>query len=208
MPDPVTGLVVGSTSLLSSSQQRSAASQASDAQTAASEAGIAKQGRQFDAMRKLLEPYVAAGGPALQAQQAMLGFGGPAAQQAQIGAVENSPLFQSLLNQGEQGMLSNASATGGLRGGNLQGAMAQFRPQLLAQQLEDRYAKLGGLTSLGQQSATGVGTAGMQTGSMNAALMGQIGQAQAGRAIGEGRANASLLNMPFQLMGLGKGLGF
>jgi hypothetical protein len=34
---------------------------------------------------------------------------------------------------------------------------------LLNQFLEQQYGKLGGMTSLGQQSAAGVGTAGMQS---------------------------------------------
>ena len=83
-------------------------------------------------------------------------------------------------------MLQNASATGGLRGGNVQGALAQFRPQLLNQLIEQQYSRLGGLTSLGQASAAGQATAGMQTGTNIANLLGQQGQALAGGAMGKG----------------------
>jgi hypothetical protein len=131
MPDPVTGLVVGGSSLASSALQSRAAGKAAGQQADAAQAGIEEQRRQFEEMQKLLAPYVQAGQPALQAQQAMLGLGGAEAQQQAIAGVEQSPLLQALMRQGEEAMLQQASATGGLRGGNMQAALAQFRPQML-----------------------------------------------------------------------------
>src|SRR3990167_1451001 len=187
MPDPVTGLVVGGTSIGSGVLQHQAASKAAKAQAGAAEAGIDEQRRQFDALQELLRPYVEAGTPALKAQQAFVGLGGPGAEREAIAGVEASPAFQALLRQGEEALLQRASATGGLRGGNIQGALAQFRPNLLAQTIEDRYAKLGGLTALGQQSAAGVGSAGMQTGANVANLLQQAGAARAGGLPGRGQ---------------------
>ena len=186
MPDPVIGagaMVVGG--LIQGEQARRGASQAAGAQTAAAQAGIEEQRRQFDAMRQLLQPYTQAGLPALQQQQALLGLSGAEAQQAAINAIQNQPGFREMIAQGENAMLQNAAATGGLRGGNLQGAMAQFRPQMLAQAIQDQYSRLGGMTALGQQSAAGVGTAGMQTGRGIADLLGQMGAAQAGGYLGQ-----------------------
>ncbi|WP_449405980.1 hypothetical protein [Massilia phosphatilytica] len=37
-----------------------------------------------------------------------------------------APRFQALQQQGNDAILANASATGGLRGGNVQGALGQF----------------------------------------------------------------------------------
>lgn len=196
----VAAAVVGG-SLISGYFQGEAAEDASNAQSASAAAGIAEQRRQFDAIRALLKPYVDAGTPALKQQQALLGLGTPAEQKAAIAGIESSPVFQSILKQGEAGILSNASATGGLRGGNVQRALAQFRPQLLAQEIENRYARLGGLTSLGQQSAVGVGNAGMSTGSNVANLLAQQGAAQAGGALAQGNAMAGALG------GITQGLG-
>lgn len=201
MPNPSIGLLGGGTligGLLQGEASRRAASQAAGAQTAAAQAGIDEQRRQFDALRQLLQPYTEAGLPALQAQQALLGLSGAEAQQAAISAIENQPGFQSMLRQGETGMLQNAAATGGLRGGNLQGAMAQFRPQMLAQAIQDQYSRLGGMTSLGQQSAAGVGTAGMQTGRGIADLLGQMGAARAGGILGQGAAQQQMFNTLMQ----------
>jgi hypothetical protein len=141
----------------------SAASKAGKAQVAAADKGVEEQRAAREEMRRLLEPYVAAGGPALEAQMGALGLRGAEAQQAYVAEQEQSPIFQALARQQEEAILQNASATGGLRGGNVQGALAQFRPQLLNQFLEQQYGRLGGMTSLGQQSAAGVGTAGMQS---------------------------------------------
>ena len=111
--------------------QKSAAEEASGAQREASQAAIAEQRRQQAEMERLLAPYMQAGQGALGAQQALLGLGGPEAQKAAIAQLEQSPQFQAMVQQGETGILQNASATGGLRGGNTQAALAQFRPQML-----------------------------------------------------------------------------
>lgn len=161
------------------------ASQAAGIQSAAAQGGIDEQRRQFDALQKLLQPYAQAGQSALGQQQALIGMSGSPSQQNAIKALQQSPQFTSMLQQGENAMLQNASATGGLRGGNTQAALAQFRPALLAQTIQDQYARLGGMTSLGQNAAAGVGNAGMQTGSNVANLMGQQGAAQAGGALAQ-----------------------
>lgn len=206
MPDPVTGgaLVVGS--LIQGEQSRRAASRASGAQVQASQEAIAEQRRQFDLLQRLMQPYQEAGLPALQAQQALLGLSGAEAQRAAIAGIENQPGFQEIIKQGENAMLQNASATGGLRGGNLQGALAQFRPQMLNQAIENQYARLAGMTTLGQQSAAGVGAAGMQTGANVGNLMGQIGAARAGGILGQARAQNQMIGSLAQ--GFGQGYGY
>lgn len=161
MPDPITALVVGGGTLIGSSIQGSAAKDAASTQAASAQSGIDEQRRQFDAMRELLKPYTEAGLPALEQQQAFLGLRGPEAERAAIERISGSERFQELARQGEEALLQRASATGGLRGGNIQGALAQFRPQVLNSLIEEQYGRLGGMTTLGQRSATGVGAAGM-----------------------------------------------
>jgi hypothetical protein len=202
MPDPVTGLIVGGTSLIGGAVQSSAAKKAGQAQVAAADLGVAEQREAREEMRRLLEPYTQIGVPALQAQMAAVGLGGPEAQQAYVAQQEQSPIFQALARQGEEAMLQQASATGGLRGGNIQGALAQFRPALLNQFLEQQYGRLGGLTALGQQSAAGVGSSGMQSAGAIADLLGQAGAARAGSALGQGQAWGNVLALPAQFAGL------
>lgn len=215
-----------------------ASSSASQAQQGAAQGGIDEQRRQFDAIQQLLAPYVQAGGgalgayapyqqagagalptlqqyaqagaPALEQQQALIGLRGPEAQRQAIAGIEGGQQFQAMSRQGENALLQNASATGGLRGGNLQGALAQFRPQLLSSLIDQQYGRLGGLAAtggtvaqnlassglsatgelarIGQASAAGVGTAGQQTGANIANLLGQQGQATAGGIMGQQQA--------------------
>jgi hypothetical protein len=174
----------------------SAASKAGKAQVAAADKGVEEQRAAREEMRRLLEPYVAAGGPALEAQMGALGLRGTEAQQAYVAEQEQSPIFQALKRQQEESILQNASATGGLRGGNIQGALAQFSPALLNQFLTQQYDRLGGMTALGQQSAAGVGTSGMQSANAISNLFGQAGAARAGAALGVGQA----LSGPFNLL--------
>ncbi|KQP36143.1 hypothetical protein ASF44_16375 [Pseudorhodoferax sp. Leaf274] len=133
-------------------------------------------------------------GGSLQAQQDLLGLNGNGAQQTSIDALKTSPLFTSLLQQGENSILQNASATGGLRGGNTQAALAQFSPALLAQVINDQYSKLSGITSLSQNAAAGVGNANLSTGNNISNLLGQMGSANAGAALGQGAGIANAAN--------------
>lgn len=195
MADIGAGLSVGASvlgSVMGSNAQESAANTAADAQSASAMAGIAEQRRQFDAMRELLSPYVNAGTRGLTGQQNLIGLYGAGAQQREISGLSSSPLFRSLTQQGENAMLQNASATGGLRGGNLQGALAQYRPAMLNNLIQQQYQNLGGLSSMGENAASGVGNAGMQTGGNIANLLSQQGAAQAGAALAGGQAQANM----------------
>ena len=200
-------------------QQKKSADKATAAQKDSADKSIALQEKQFDAMKALLEPYVNAGTPALaqlaefsnvakpalEAQMALAGLGGAEAQKNAISQIESSPLFQSQIRQGEDALLQNASATGGLRGGNTQSALSQFRPAMLNQLIDKQYNRLGGLTQygtanvqnlaqLGQSAATGTGSAGLQSANAIGNQLTNIGNAQAQNALVRGQANANLAN--------------
>jgi hypothetical protein len=232
MPDPITGLIVGGSMLLGSSMQASAAGEAADIQAGAAERGISEQRIAFDKLQALLKPYVDVGGPALtglkpyaeagapafEQQQALIGLRGPEAERAAIERISGGARFQELAQQGEEALLQRASATGGLRGGNIQGALAQFRPQLLSSLIEQQYGRLGGLADIGretqtnllkigQSSAAGVGAQGVTTGTNVGNLLAQEGAARAGGELGQAKAYGQLFNMPGQFLGAQYGAG-
>ncbi len=188
-------------------KQGKAAREAAGLQADAAESGIDEQRRQFDAVQKLMEPYVQAGNSALGGQLDLTGANGAASQQASIDALMKSPMFTSAQQLGENRILANASATGGLRGGNVQSALAQFNPALLASTINDQYARLGNLTSLGQNAAAGVGNAGMATGNQVTSLLQQQGAAQAGGALASGQQAAAYGNAITGALGMYAGLG-
>lgn len=148
------------------------------------EAGIAEQRYQFDQLQEMLAPYREGGEEALAAQRALIGLAGPEAQEEAIMQLEQSPAFTAAMEQGEEAILQNAAATGGLRGGNIQRALGQFRPQLLADTIQRQYANLGGITNLGQSSAAMTGSAGMQTGANISNIYGDIAANTAASRLG------------------------
>lgn len=178
------GKIVGG--ITGSNAAADAAEDASGTQAAASQAAIDEQKRQFDKLVELLSPYVKTGTSSLTAQADLLGLSGAPQQQAAIAGIQNSPYFQAVSQQGENAILQNAAATGGLRGGNTQAALAQFRPQLLNQLIQQQYSNLGGLTQLGQASAAGQANAGLQSASNIGSLLQQQGAAIAGGQIASG----------------------
>lgn len=243
----IAAAVIGS-SVVGGVVQSKSASKAAAAQTQASEAGIEgqleatrlsvrEQRRQFDAAKELLAPYVQAGEGALaglapyaevgtqglSAQLDLAGLSGPDAQRRAIQQIEQGPEFQALTQAGEEAMLQQASATGGLRGGNTQAALAQFRPQVLSSLINQQYSRLGGFTNLGlsttqdvfargQAAAAGQAAAGQQFGSEISGLYGtqaanignltgQIGAAQAGSALAQGQAFGNALGSIGQYAG-------
>ena len=168
------------------------AEQAAQTQAASADKGIEEQRRQFDALVQLMSPYVQAGTGALSQQQALIGLQGAEAQQQAMQGFEQSPLFQSLTQQGENAILQSASATGGLRGGNVQAALAQFRPQMLNQLIEQQYGRLGGLTTVGQTSAAGQASSGMQSASNISNLLANQGAALAGGQLARGNVGRQI----------------
>lgn len=159
--------------------QQEAAQAQSETMAGAAQAGIDVQQQQFQAIQDLITPYTEAGTQALQQQQALAGTLGAEAQQQAINQLQQSPQFQSMIQQGEEAILQGASATGGLRGGNVQGALAQFRPQVLSDVINQQYAQLGGLSGQGLAGAQTLSAAGQNQASNISNLLMQQGQAQA-----------------------------
>lgn len=186
----IAGLAVAGTTAYSAYSSGKAADNASAATVAGTQAGINETRNQFDAVQKLLSPYSQTGNNALNKQSDFLGLNGAQPQQALIDSVQTSPYFQSMSQQGNNAILQNASATGGLRGGNTQAALAKFQPALLQQLLEQQYSKLGGLSGLGENAAAMTGNAGAQAGNTISNLYQQQGSALAGDALAQGKTQA------------------
>ncbi len=228
MPNPTTALIAGGSSLLGSRMQAGAAEEAAGIQAGLSREAIEEQRRQYEETRQLLAPYVQAGEQmlgrfapyitagerAFEQQAALAGLSGPEAQQAALQGISAGPGFQEAVRQGEEALLARASATGGLRGGNIQGALAQFRPQMLQQAIEQQYGRLGGLAGAGlgvterlatggQQAATGSAQVGQGAAANIGNLLAQQGAAQAGGVIGGTAPYAQLAQLPMTLATLG-----
>lgn len=113
-------------------------------------------------------------------------------QQRAIDDLANGAQFTSLVRQGEDAILANAAATGGLRGGDTQAALAQFRPQMLQALIDKQLANLGGIAANGQNAAGNVGSAAQNAGAQVNAALGDRGAALAGRYIAGGQATSNM----------------
>lgn len=186
---------------------KTAAKEASKAQQNASQQGMEEQRRQFDALQALMKPYVDSGTGALAGQNDLLGLNGFDKQQSAIGNIENSPFFKSQYQQAENALLQNASATGGLRGGNTQEALADNRSNMLFQNVQGQLQNLSGVAANGQNAAAGLGGNGLQFGQNIAQGYQDIGQAQAGYQLGKGQIYQNLLGFGLKAGAGALGLG-
>ncbi len=238
------GIGTGVAGLAGSAVSAIGANSAADTQAGAAQAGIAEQQREFDTLRNLLQPYVDQGtgampqlqgitkqeqGVATQTQgildnylgaltqlNNMTGVNGADKQQGWINSLTQNPLYTNAMNLGQQAILANASATGGLRGGNTIASLGYLPGQILSnvmgQQISNQqaslsgingalngtqvlngiYGQLGGqfqnLINTGANAAAGTGNAAIATGNNITNLTGQIGQAQAGATTGTASA--------------------
>jgi hypothetical protein len=212
-------------SLISSSAQSSAANSAANAQEQSAQLAaqvqqqaLSQQQAQFEQVQGNLSPFISYGAPALNAQENLLGLNGNAAQQSAVNGIENGAVYQGLNQQGQQAILRNAAATGGLRGGNTQAALAQFSPNLLNSLITQQMGYLGSLGNLGENAAAGVGQLSSQNSAQQlqgATTLGNIlqqgGAAAAGDYLAQGQATSNAVNGSFNSLlgglGLFSGLG-
>lgn len=141
-----------------------------------------------------LEPYQTAGTQALERQMSLLGLGGD--QGAELERIASSPYAQQLISQGEQGILQNAAATGGLRGGNVQRALSEYRPAVLDELFQRE------LTNLSPIVQRGYGTAKTLAQTETDRLK-SIGEALAQGSLAGGAADLGLVNSLIQQFGMG-----
>lgn len=179
------GAVAGvATSLISASMNADASSNAADAIREGNQAATGFNRESFERVRALLAPYVDVGTRANAGQADLIGVNGNDKSAAAIQQLQQGPQFTAARRLGETGILQNASATGGLRGGNVQGAIAQFDEGLLGQIIQQQFGNLGALSTLGENAAVGTGNAAVSTGGANAALAQGSGGANAGGILG------------------------
>lgn len=192
---PVAGPLIGAVATIGGGLIASGgAKSAANAQAAANQAAIDEQRRQYDQTRTDLMPWQKAGTSALGQQGDLLGLNGSAAQQAAITGLQSSPLYQSLFANGQDTLLANASATGGLRGGNTQAGLANFGRDTLASVIQNQLSNLGGVSNAGQNSAAQVGQAGSNSANAISGLLNNTGAAQGNAAYSSAGAAAGALN--------------
>lgn len=156
-----------------------AETKAAEAEATGITEGIAEQRRQFDLTREDFDPSIEAGDVARERELEFLGLRGVGAEQAAIDAFTESPGQKFLRERQERAILRNASATGGLRGGNVLEELQERAFGRASTRLGERQDRLR------RVAAGGTGAVGTQAG-IGANLSSNIARLQARR--GEARA--------------------
>lgn len=123
-----------------------------------------------------------------------VGINGGEKQQEFLSTLMNSPLLESLFRNGEEAITQNAAATGGLRGGNTQRGLADFRSDTFAGQFDAQLARLAGLAGLGSGATDSVSAFGANKANNVSNLYGQQGQVRAGGILTRGGINNQMWN--------------
>lgn len=181
-------------SILGGNSQKKAAKKAAAAQIKMFDKAIGEQQRQFDLTRSDFSPYLETGKKGLGGLGDLIGINGTEKWQAAIDALEESPLYQTLFRNGEEALLQNASAIGGIRGGNTARGLADFGADTLTQVIQNQLAQLGGLAGMGMGSTEAVANFGQNKANAISDLFGQQGSAKAGYYLTKGGINAQMWN--------------
>ena len=193
--------------------QRKAIKDASKAQAAAGQEAIGFQREALEGLTERLDPFAQAGTETIPGLLEAIQGQAPEFQRATSSDILNNPFFQALSQQQDERLLESQAARGKLGSGGTNDALA--RQQLLlgqdflnqenasrlqqaqfgTQQRQQGIADLFGLTQLGQQSAAGIGSAGLQTGANVGNLLTQIGNVQGAGLIAGSQVGNPLFDM-------------
>ncbi len=173
-------------------------------QVSADNPAAAEAMRQFGITQESLQPYIQAGTEAIPQVNAMAGLGGDMS--PMISGIANSDYFKAQKAQGADEILQNASAKGGLRGGNTESAIAQYSPALLNQLLQQKYGQLAGLMTSGQNAGAGLSGIATGTGANVSGALTSAGNLAAQKAAQEGQTTANNYSTFAGLAGLAKSL--
>ena len=150
-----------------------------DAQVEGQDKSIEEQRRQFDATQANLKPFQDAGQAAIGEQQNLIGLNGNEAQQASFDAFNASPGQKFLRDRAQKNLVRNASAIGGLGGGNVRSALVEQGVGFAQQDYNNQFGRLGQLAGQGQTAATNIGNFGANASNNISNAYGNIGNARA-----------------------------
>jgi hypothetical protein len=164
------------------------AKKAMQAQMAMMEKAIADQRAAYGEAKGLLNPYSEAGLGGLNSYLALLGQSGADAQRQAIEGLEQMPGYQAQLGAGQRSIMQNASATGGLRGGNVQQGLAEFGSGLFGQYYQNQLNQLGQLQQQGANTNTNLANIRAGNAANIANQYNMMGQAQGQGILAQGAA--------------------
>lgn len=198
------GTVLG---LVGAGKAKKASRQAEAAMLEELNKGLAASQQNYSDISSMFAPARDVLAPTVGAMGDIIGINGNPAQQGALDRLKASPMYQSLFRTGEEAVLQNAAATGGIRGGNTQRGLADFGADTFARLIQQQLENLGGLGGIGM-NATG---ATAQAGTNNAAslinLFTNRGNVRGGQALARGAINQGMWNSAGSFLDKASGSG-
>ena len=158
------------------------------------EKALGEQTRQFDITQANYAPLTNLLAPSVKGLSDLVGVNGNEAWEAALARVQDSPILAGTIRNGEDAILANASATGGLRGGDIERGLADFRGDAYLEELQAEMARYAGLVGLGSGATDSVSAFGAQKANNVSNLFGQQGQVRAGGILTRGGINNQMWN--------------
>lgn len=111
-----------------------------------------------------LDPYNSSGQKSMNLQAAYSGALGPEAQKAAFDSFVSSPNMAFLKQQGEESIMNQAAATGGVGGGDVLKELQKFGTGLASQDFQNQFDRLSTLTNQGINAGANMGNFAMNAG--------------------------------------------
>lgn len=180
--------------------------------------------RMFNEIQANEAPYVAAGGNAINALETGLGIQPGGTGQGSLNApftqadFQSSPGYAFQTQQGQEAIINQASATGGIGGGNTLKALDTFGQGVAnqdwwnaynayTQRQQNEIGTLGTIAQLGSNAGSNATTGASAFAGQIGQAQANIGTAQAQTIAGAAKAAPGVLNMLTSLLGGGGGGG-
>lgn len=146
--------------LIGGGKAKKASRRAEAARLEAINKSIAESARQFDVTQRNFASEQQLGEDAIGGFRGLVGLNGADAQSAAIEQLRASPLYQNLMTNGRDAIIANASATGGLRGGNTQDFLSRQASDTLSQVIRQQIGDYAGSIGIGMGSDQAIGAFG------------------------------------------------
>lgn len=180
--DPITGAIIGGSSLLGGLFGSRSAKKAARAQEQMQREAIAEQRRQYEQTRADQAPWME------QGRNALSRLADP---QTSFTA---SPGYDWRRSEGQRGVGSSFAARGGATSGNALRALSEFNQNLASNEYGNWWNQQAGIAGVGQTATNAVGALGQSNANNVSGLLGGIGDARASGYLSQAGSLNSALN--------------
>jgi hypothetical protein len=170
---------------------QAAATEVGQVQALGAQAAIPLQLSAFEGAEQRLGGFEQVGQAALGSRAALAGLGGIEGQQAAFAQIAESPGQKFIRDRQQRALLRNASAIGGLGGGNIRTALQEQAAGFAAQDIGAQRQELAQLSGGGLSAGTTLGAFGIETARTVGDLTQAEAQARATGILGAQQAEAS-----------------